>query len=205
LLAGLALGGTGCAAVLIGGAVAGAGAAGYAYYKGEISFDFPAAFQPTWAATLAALQDLGLPIEHHSLVEDHGDIQTRSAEGENISIYVEPANTTSAPNTRVHIRVGVFGNQKVSERIQAQISARLQNPASVPLAPPGTAIPALGSPVSPLPGSPVGPPPGVTAAPKETAAPPLAPVDAVVPAVATVPAPASATPAADWSTKPAGK
>ncbi len=156
LLAGLALGANGCAAVLIGGAVAAGGAAaGYAYYKGDVYFDFAAPFHPTWTAASAALQDLGLPVVNYSLQADHGEIQSRTPEDESVTLYIEPATAAGAAVTRVHIRVGIFGNQTLSERIHAQISNRLQVPAPVPL------------------GAPVGPPPAA-ALQKETAPPPLA-------------------------------
>src|SRR4051812_21433748 len=107
--AGLALGASGCAPGLIGGAVAGGAAAGYAYYKGAVPFDLPTPFHPTWVATLVALQDLSLPVVHYNLNEDHGEIQSRAPDGEAITLYVETV-TAGAPVTRVHVRVGVFGD-----------------------------------------------------------------------------------------------
>src|SRR5258708_729235 len=61
LLAAAALASSGCLAVAVGGAAAG-GAVGYAYLRGGLSQEFPADLNNTWAATNAALGDLGMPI-----------------------------------------------------------------------------------------------------------------------------------------------
>src|ERR1700682_104540 len=119
LLAVLALSGGGGAAVLIGGAGAAGGAAGYAYYKGDVSLDFPAEFNQTWTASLAALPDLDMPILQQSLTGDYGEMQTRSRDGERLTLYLESVQGVNGapPQSRVHIRVGIFGHQVISQQI----------------------------------------------------------------------------------------
>ena len=56
-LAALTLPNTGCLAAAIVGGVAGAGAAGYAYYQGAVPRDYPATMDQTYPATLQALQE----------------------------------------------------------------------------------------------------------------------------------------------------
>ena len=61
LLASVAVLGSGCALFVV-GAAAGAGAAGYAYVKGELSSTESASLERTWNATLDAMKDLQYPV-----------------------------------------------------------------------------------------------------------------------------------------------
>ncbi len=162
----LALNGSGCAAVIIGAGVAGAAGAGYAYYKGDAQFDLAAPFDASWTATLAALQDLQMPIQHHGLGQEHGEIETTGPEQEAIHLQLEPVTTPQGVVTRLHIRVGVFGSKSLSDRIHAQILNRLQH---LPTAPPAVVSPANVAPTTPPIIMPTGARP-----PVETAPPPLA-------------------------------
>ncbi len=178
----LALSSGGCAALLIGGAVAG-GAAGYAYYKGSIPRDFPTDFERTWAATNYALSDLGYPVVRVEKSFQNGVIESRTAEGNNIMIHLSPSPAQEYPTdsaTRVHIRVAVFGDKALSDRIFHQIESRLQL-----VLPPPPPVPNLQQPVpvtkvSPIPTVPPQTPqpniPATHTVPNQTAPPPLAPM-----------------------------
>jgi hypothetical protein len=156
----LALSSSGCAALLIGGGVAAGGAAGYAYYKGNVPRDYPNDFEQTWKATNYALSDLGFPIVTVSKSFQRGTIESRTANGDKIVLLLEPSPARhAAPDiteaTRVHIRVGLFGDQPLSERIHQHIEGYLLQAAGPVSAPP---IPTLQQPVQ-VPGGPVQIPP----------------------------------------------
>jgi hypothetical protein len=146
------------------GAAGGAGAAGYAYYKGNVCRSFNAEFADTWAATRTALADLGLPILSAVHNGTSAAIESRTSLGDRIRITLDrqagelPADL---PLTRVGVRVATFGDHAVSNRILDQTSYHL--------------VPVMGPPAPA--GLPSGPPPHPepTWIPAETAPPPLLP------------------------------
>jgi hypothetical protein len=167
-LAMAALSGSGCAAVVIGGVAAGgAAAAAFAYHNGDAHLDFAAPWEQTRLACLAALQDLSLPVEQQVVEGDHGEIQSRAPDGETIHLSLETIATGGniPPVTRVHIRVGVFGNKAMSQQIHTQIANRLQG---MPLAP--TTVGGASQPNGTISSA----PPGSATLPAETVPPPLA-------------------------------
>jgi hypothetical protein len=121
----IALANSGCLAAVLGTAAAG-GAVGYAYYKGNVSQDYPAAFEPTWLATQYALADERLPVVHQNPMIDSGEIESKTEKGDVITISLEPIGEGNKQATRVHIRVGYFGDHELSERLQDRIAGRLQ-------------------------------------------------------------------------------
>jgi hypothetical protein len=185
MLAAMALTSSGCLAVAAG--CAAGGAAGYAYYQGRVARDYPAAFDPTWAAANGALADLGMPVIHTERNGDTASIESRTSEGQKVSILLDvqpPRAPSDPPLTRVSARVAVFGDQGFSKRYLEQVAFHL--------VPPHTNEPPLADP-------PPGQPP---TAPPATGSPPLAPVPATPPPMAPTgwrPTPATPAPA----TKPA--
>jgi hypothetical protein len=142
-VAAAALGNAGCLAVAAGAAAAG-GVAGYAYYKGSVSREYPALFEQTWAATQAALADLAIPVVSVSHDAGSGVLEARNG-GDRMEVSLEavPSPAPGAgPWTRVSVRVGVFGDRALSERLLDQIQARLTGPAAV------APVPVTGAPVS---------------------------------------------------------
>lgn len=160
----MSLASSGCLLAVAG--VAGGAAAGYAYHRGKVGQEFQAGFPDTWAATHAALVELGMPIVSEEKQADTGFIESRTAENDRVRIYLD-SHTSKIPAegtlTRVGIRVATFGDQPVSDRILYQIGAHLTpTPGGVPVSAP--------SPQS-------GEPPLVSSAPKATpTAPPPPPV-----------------------------
>jgi hypothetical protein len=152
LLASLCLVNAGCLVVAAGAAAAG-GVAGFAYYEGSEARDYPADFVPTWTAAQAALADLAMPIEWVQQETDSGAILARAADGTRVKLSLEGR---AGPRTSVDVRVGVFGDHPLSERILDQIQTRLLSAGVILPAPAGT-----------CPNAPATPPP-------ETAPPPLA-------------------------------
>ncbi len=129
-----------------------AGAAGYLYYTAPLVRDFPNSYGDTLTAVKAGLADLQFPIVKEQPEGGGTLIETRTGDGVKVQVTLDML-TSPVPAagsvTRVSVRVGHFGDDAISMRIQDQIGSHIAPP------PPPLARPA--------------PPP-----PVETAAPPLA-------------------------------
>ncbi len=112
---------SGCVAAALTGAAAGAGVGTAAYVNGEDSQVHRASLDRTWNATLAALKQMDIRVEKDTKDALGGTIDARRADGTPIKISAEPADR----NTRVKIRVGTFGDQRLSEDIQRRIDSNL--------------------------------------------------------------------------------
>jgi hypothetical protein len=148
----LALANGGCLAVAAG--VAAGGAAGYAYYAGKVDRAYPASFADTWAATRTALAELGMPIVSEERHATDGTIESRTADDDKVHISLETAKSqipAEGTVTDVSIRVRLFGDKPVSERILYQIAAHLAPPRTVAVPPLVTPPPrpTFGPPVQP--------------------------------------------------------
>jgi hypothetical protein len=114
---------SGCAAAVLAGAAGGAGVGAAAYVEGEHSQVHNAPLDRTWMATLDALKQMDIRVDTSNKDALGGDIVAKRADGTDVKIKEEPADT---PNTtRVKIRIGVFGDQKASETMQSKIDANL--------------------------------------------------------------------------------
>jgi hypothetical protein len=148
VVAAAAVANSGC--LLVAAAGAAGGAAGYAYYKGKICNHYSASFEDTWAAVHTALGELGMPVETEQQEGFNGFIQSSTAAGDRVRIYLNHVNNhfpADGPVTRVCVRVATFGDEAVSQRILYQVGAHLV-PAGVP-APVTAPAPAPLSPVQP--------------------------------------------------------
>jgi hypothetical protein len=136
---------SGCIAAAVTAGVAGAGAGGYFYVQGNVLHDYNADPDHTWTAALLSLKDLGLPVKKADREKDgSGTIISQTGDGDKITITLEPKAARIPAEgqwTHVGVRVAMFGDSPVSERIIHQIDFRL--------APPGT--PPLGVPVETAP------------------------------------------------------
>jgi hypothetical protein len=165
-LAATALGNAGCLVVAAGAAAAG-GVAGYAYYKGSVPREYAATFEQTWAAAQAAFADLGVAVDGIEHNGGSGTLEGRTPDGTRVDAVVESVTAgtaEAAPQTRVSVRVGVFGDQPVSDRLLDQIQVRLTTPGGAGPAP------ATGEPPAACQRSPI-------VLPAETAPPPLLETD----------------------------
>jgi hypothetical protein len=129
-LAFLALMNGGCLAVLAGVGIAG-GCCGvaYVYARGKLCAAYNVHSEQAWTGARAGLGELGMAI----LLEDkaQGHIDSRTADGTNVRIFIRavPGKTpTEGPVTEICIRVGVFGDRGVSERILDRIGSHLGFP-----------------------------------------------------------------------------
>ena len=131
VLAMLVLPQTGCIAAAVTGAVVGAGAAGYAYYQGAVPRDYPANMDLTWTAAQQAVVDLGMPLEKAVRDSDGGTIETKTGDGDKVQIHLEPRAARVPADgqwTNVSVRVAIFGDGQLSERILNQIDTHLPHP-----------------------------------------------------------------------------
>ena len=119
---------TGCIAAAVTGAVVGAGAAGYAYYQGAVLRDYPASMDLTWTAAQQAVVDLGMPLEKAVRDNDGGTIETKTGDGDKVQVHLEPRAARVPADgqwTNVSVRVALFGDGKLSERLLNQIDTHL--------------------------------------------------------------------------------
>jgi hypothetical protein len=112
----------GCAAALIGaGAAAGVGT--YAYVQGEASQTHSGSFDQVWSASLSAVKGMNLDVVDSTRDALGGEIKARRpVDGQQVTLKVEPIGSSS---TRVKVRVGLFGDEDESRRIQQRISSTL--------------------------------------------------------------------------------
>lgn len=166
---------SGCLAVAAG--VAGGAAATCLYYNGKVCRIYNAAFEDAVAATQIALADLGMPVESVSRQSAAcGLIESRTSDGDRVRIFLDTELSKFPAEgllTRISVRVALFGDHSVSNRLLDQIGAHLVPsptaaapvpPPTPPLEPPQP-VPTTGLPPQPIP---------TTAIPPQTAPPPLA-------------------------------
>ena len=114
---------SGCTLLVVGGA----GAAGYAYVKGEHERVYPYPMAQTASAVRDALHEMTLPVVRDAADELGARFESRTAQGEKVVITLEPQGQAV---TKVGIRVGVFGDEDASRTIAARIDERLPSPQS---------------------------------------------------------------------------
>jgi hypothetical protein len=102
-----------------------AGAAGYGAYAasdGRVSGTSGASLDRTYAAALAALQDMGLDITQKSRDSHSAHIEARTAGKTEVTLDLAKR---SAGMTRIDVRWGVLGDEAPSKRLISSIKARL--------------------------------------------------------------------------------
>jgi hypothetical protein len=125
LLMALALSQAGC---LLAAAGATAGVGAYAYYRGNVTEQYAVEFGEAYQASKAALADMAMPVirEHHSGLA--GTIESSLEDGTKVTVSIEEKPRYMAGDghtSEVGVRVGVFGDQKLSAKMQQQIGTRL--------------------------------------------------------------------------------
>ena len=124
LISGLMLQMTGCAALLIGGAAAGATAAGIMYHDGELRADLEASPPTVIKATERAFRDLIWTKESAQASATDGQATARTATGKEVSVMV----TRKTENvSQVGIRVGTFGDENLSRLLYDKIKFFIQH------------------------------------------------------------------------------
>ena len=115
----LVLGG-GCAAVLVGGAVAAAGVGTYAYVNGELKGTEAVSLDRAWDASQAAMKDLEFSITRKTKDALQAELDARTAADKKIVINLKKVSDGA---TEIRIRVGTFGDEAVSQFILDKIKS----------------------------------------------------------------------------------
>jgi uncharacterized protein YceK len=118
---------SGCAAVVIGAAAAGAGAAGSSYVNGALKVDVLARPNEVARAAEKALAALRMQdiVSSATLVEGYVDAMT--ADDKTVSIKIK---RRTDEISRLQIRVGVFGDRQTSQLIYDQMRKYLPKEAT---------------------------------------------------------------------------
>ena len=111
-----------CAAVVPLAAGVGAGAGGYAWYKGELTRNFENPMGAVYAATLNAVKGMGLSVDKKSKGPFEARVKTTLANGKDVNIKIKKL---SSKSTEVTLRIGAFGDEQKSSHIMRQIEKRL--------------------------------------------------------------------------------
>ncbi|MBN2418179.1 MAG: DUF3568 family protein [Deltaproteobacteria bacterium] len=109
---------TGCAPVaFIGGAALGVG--GYKYYNGALVVIYKAPFEKIWNASESALENLEYQIFERKRKMTSGKIETAGSIKERVKVSIK---YVSLDETEVSIRVGLMGDEIISNKIKDKIS-----------------------------------------------------------------------------------
>jgi hypothetical protein len=109
---------TGCAALVVGGAVA---VGTYTYVAGQLNRTYNANLDSTYQATLAGCEALGLPQQAQQKQLSHATVKVTDGD-RNVWIILKAQSSTT---TEVSIRVGYLGDEIASRRIHDAILTRL--------------------------------------------------------------------------------
>lgn len=113
---------TGClTAAAVGGAAA-AGAGTVAYIKGELKATEEASLNKTWAATVAAVDELEFLVINKIKDAVSAELEAKTADNKTVKIELK---RVSDNLTDISIRIGTFGDETLSRYILSKIEARL--------------------------------------------------------------------------------
>ncbi|MFH1757772.1 MAG: DUF3568 family protein [Pseudomonadota bacterium] len=115
----------GCAVFLAAGAGAGVGIGAAEYIRGELKQSYAAPMEKTWQAALAAAEELKLRATEKSIdnLDQNRVIKGKTDEGRDFQIALE---ATSKGVTTAKVRLGVFGDEAYSKRIQELIAKNMK-------------------------------------------------------------------------------
>ena len=114
---------SGCAAVIVGAGVAGAGA--YTYVKGDLKRTYPVKFDKALSVCLSLLDDLNQPIVEKTTDGEKTTIKTTKKDGSPQTINIAIENIES---TEISVRTGMFGywKREASQQFHEFIAERLE-------------------------------------------------------------------------------
>lgn len=108
----------GCAPLaFIGGAALGVG--GYKYYNGALIVIYKASFNKTWDASVSALENLDYQIYESNKKMTSGKMETAGSVKDRVKLTFK---YVSLEETEVSIRVGLLGDEIISNKIKDKIS-----------------------------------------------------------------------------------
>ena len=113
----------GCALFVAGAGVA-VGVGGAEYYRGELKQAYAAPMEKAWNASLTTVDELKMKTTEKSIdnLDQNRVIKGNTEEGKDFQIALE---ALSKDVTMVKVRIGVFGDEVVSKKIQEGIAKDL--------------------------------------------------------------------------------
>jgi len=125
LLLGATLASSGCAVLVGAGAGAGAAIGATEYIRGELKQTYAASMEKAWNATIKAIETLKMKPSEKAIdnVDQNRVIKGQTEEGKDFQITLEAA---SKDVTTVKIRIGFFGDEAYSKRVQELIAQNLK-------------------------------------------------------------------------------
>ena len=125
LLLFLATGGTGCTFFVAAGAGAAAGIGTAEYIGGELKQAYAAPMERTWDASIAAADELRVRTTEKSIdnLDQNRVIKGKTEEGKDLQISLEKLGKDV---TMVKVRIGLFGDEKISRTIHETIAKNLK-------------------------------------------------------------------------------
>jgi len=123
LLAGMAS--TGCALFIAAGAGAGVGVGTAEYIRGELKQIYSAPIEKVWNASLGAATELKMITTEKSIdnLDQKRVIKGKTAEAKDFQISLQ---ALSKEVTMVKVRIGLFGEETFSKKVQESIGKKLK-------------------------------------------------------------------------------
>ncbi|HSR13217.1 MAG TPA: DUF3568 family protein [Thermodesulfobacteriota bacterium] len=116
---------SGCALLVAAGAGAAAGVGAAEYVGGELKQEYAAPLDKTWEAALAAVQELKMKSSEKFLdnLDQNRVIKGQTEEGKAFQISLS---AVSKDITMVKVRIGTFGDEEFSKKVQGAIAGSLK-------------------------------------------------------------------------------
>lgn len=99
-----------------------AGSNTLSYIQGELKITLNSPLEPTWRATLGAMNELEFPIRDQAKDVTGAVLTSETADDRTINVRLNPRTERL---TRVRIQVGTFGDEQLSRLILKKIRSRL--------------------------------------------------------------------------------
>lgn len=115
--------GAGCAYLAVGAIGAAGGATYVAYVKGEMEYIYGSPYEKVWNCITISLNQLEIRISQEEKTTYNGKITAYMKDGVPVYVSVAPL---SPDSTSVKVRVGTFGDKRISELIHSQIYQNLR-------------------------------------------------------------------------------
>ncbi len=116
---------TGCVFLIGAGAGAGVAVGAAEYIRGELKQTYAAPMEKAWNATLGAIDTLKMKPSEKAIdnVDQNRVIKGQTEEGKDFQIALE---AVSKEVTAVKVRIGFFGDEAYSKRVQELIAQNLK-------------------------------------------------------------------------------
>jgi hypothetical protein len=120
-----AMAGTGCALFVVAGAGAVAGVGTAQYVAGELKQTYSTPMEKAWNASLAGVDELKMkPTEKYiDNLDQNRVIKGKTQDGKDFQISLE---AMAKDVTLVKVRIGVFGDEEYSKKVQEAIAKSLK-------------------------------------------------------------------------------